>query len=104
MFYDSIWQYCSDNGGSTGPYIVFYQGRTIDHWTHVPGPVSQSSSENEYNAACTVVMSLAHFRVLRNELLNKYPDVVPEQAPLIILDSKLDVCSAKNCKDTKNTK
>ena len=47
-------------------------------------------------------MSLAHFRILNNELLNKDPDVVPEQAPLIILDSKSAICMAKNVKDTKH--
>ena len=41
MFYDSIYQDCPDNGRSTGAYILFYQGETIDHLTHVPGPVSQ---------------------------------------------------------------
>ena len=49
-------------------------------------------------------MDLAHFRVLIHELLNKDPDVVPEEAPLIILDSKSDVCMAKNGKDIKYTR
>ena len=35
--------------------------------------------------------------------MNKDPDVVPEQAPLIILDRKY-VCMAKNGKDTKHTR
>ena len=33
-------------------------------------------------------MSLAHFGILNNALPNNYPDVVPEQPPLIILDIK----------------
>ena len=37
------------------------------------------------------------------ELLNKDTDIVPEEAPLIILDSKSVVCMAKNGKDTKHT-
>ena len=45
-------------------------------------------------------MALAHFRMLIHELLNKYPDLVPEEAPKIILDSKSAVCTAKNGKDT----
>ena len=49
-------------------------------------------------------MSLAHSRLLIHEFLNKYPDIVPEEAPLIILDSKSDVCMAKNGKDTKYTR
>ena len=50
----------------------------IDHGTHVPGPVAQSSAESEYNIACTAGMALAHFRVLIHKLLNKDPDIVPE--------------------------
>ena len=49
-------------------------------------------------------MDLAHFRVLNNELLNKDPDVVPEQAPLIILDIKPDTCMYKIGNDTKHTR
>ena len=44
-------------------------------------------------------MALAHFRMLINELLNKDPDIVPKEAPLIILDSKYDVSMANNAKD-----
>ena len=49
-------------------------------------------------------MALAHFRVFIHEFLNKDPDIVPEESPLIILDSKSDVCMAKNVKDTKHTR
>ena len=49
-------------------------------------------------------MVLAHFRMLINELLNKYPYVVPEEAPIIILDNKSDVCIDMNVNDTKHTK
>ena len=38
---DYIWQNCPDTGTSTGAYIVFYQGGTIDYCTHVTGPVDQ---------------------------------------------------------------
>ena len=41
---DSIWKDCPDTGRSTGSYIIFYQGGTINHCTHVPEPVAQSSS------------------------------------------------------------
>ena len=74
-FSDSIWQYFPDTGRSTGAYIIFYQGGPIDHGTHVPGPVVQSSAEIEYNAACTAGMALAHLRTLIHELLNKNPDI-----------------------------
>ena len=49
-FSDSSWKYCPDTGRITGAYIIFYQGDPIDHGTHVPGPVSQSSAESKYNA------------------------------------------------------
>ena len=59
-FSDSSWKDCPDTGRSTGAYIIFYQGVPIDHGTHVPGTVSKSSAESEYNTACTSGMALAH--------------------------------------------
>ena len=56
-----------------------YQGVPINNCTHVPGSVSQASSESDYNAACTSLMNVAHFRIINNEFLNKDTDVVPEQ-------------------------
>ena len=103
-FSGSSWQDCPDTGRSTGEYIIFYQGGRIDHGTHVPGPVAQSSTESEYNAACTEVMALAHFRMLIHELLNEDPEMVPKEAPLTVLDSKSAMCMAKNGKDTKHTR
>ena len=49
-------------------------------------------------------MTLAHFRILIHELLNKDPDIVPDEALLIVLDSKSAICMAKNGKDTKHTR
>ena len=95
-FYDYSWKYCPDTGRSTGAYIIFYQGGPIEHGTHVPGPVAQSSAESEYNAACTAGMALAYFRMLIHELLNEDPDMNPKEAPLIVLDSKSAMCMAKN--------
>ena len=103
-FSDSSWQYFPDTGRSTGAYIIFYQGGPIDHSTHVPGPVAKSSAESEYNAACTSGMDLAHFRMLIHELINKDPEIVPEEDPLIVLDSKSAMCMTKNGKDTKHTR
>ena len=102
-FSDSSWKYCPDTGRSTGSCIIFYQCGSIDHGTHVPVPVSQSSAESEYNAACTAGMALAYFRMLIHEFLNKDPEIVIEKYPLIILDSKSAVCMANNGKDTKHT-
>ena len=49
-------------------------------------------------------MALAHFRMLIYELLNEDPDIVPEDASLVVLDSKSAMCMAKNGKDTKHTR
>ena len=46
---------------------------------------------------------LAHFRILIHEFLNKDPDIVPEESPLIILDSKSSMCMDNNGKDTTQT-
>ena len=40
-FSDSIWQDYPDTGRGTIAYIIFYQGWTIDHGTHVPEPVDK---------------------------------------------------------------
>ena len=42
--------------------------------------------------------------MLIDEFLNKDPDIVPEGAPLIVLDSKSAMCMAKNGKDNKHTR
>ena len=83
--------------------MIFYQGVPIEHGTHVPGPVAQPSAEIDYNKACTAGIYLSHFRMLIHEFFNKYSDIVPEEAPLIILDSKSAMYMAKNGKDTKHT-
>ena len=44
---DSIWQDCTDTGRSKEAYIVFYQGLTIDNFTHLLGAVYQSSDDSE---------------------------------------------------------
>ena len=49
-------------------------------------------------------MDLAHFRILNNEMLNKDPDMVIEQARLPILDIKSTICMTKNSKYTKQTR
>ena len=58
IFYDSIWQDCTDTNRSTREYIVLYWGGPIDHFKHVTGLFAQSSVENEYNASCTAGMAL----------------------------------------------
>ena len=49
-------------------------------------------------------MDLAHFRMLINEVLNKDPDIVPKEAPLIVMDRKSAMCMAKNGKNTKHNR
>ena len=49
-------------------------------------------------------MTLAHFRVLINEFLNKDPDISPEEDHLIVLGSKSAFCIANNSMDTKHTR
>ena len=95
-------KYFPDTGISRGAYNIFYQGGPIDHFTHVTGPVAQSSAEIDYNTACTAGMDLAHFRMLIYESLNKDTDKVTEEALLIELDSKSDICISDNGKDTKH--
>ena len=76
-FSDSSWQNFPDTGRITVSYIILYQGGSIDHGTHVSGPVAQSSAESDYNAACTAGMVLANFRILIHELFKKDPGIVP---------------------------
>ena len=49
-------------------------------------------------------MDLPHFSMLIHKLLNKDTDIVPEEAPLIVLNSKYSMCMAKNIKYTKHTR
>ena len=49
-------------------------------------------------------MALAYLMMLIHEFLNKYPDILLEEAPLIVLDSKYAMCMAKNGEDTKHTR
>ena len=49
-------------------------------------------------------MAYAPFRMLIHKFFNKDADIVPEEAPLIILDSKYYVCMYNNVKDTNHTK
>ena len=103
MLSDSIWKDYPDTDRITGAYIVFYQGGKIDHCTYVTGPVYQSSAESEYNSELTAGMDLSHFMMRNKYLAKKDPDVVPEQEPLIILDSKSCVFMVNNGKYTKHT-
>ena len=56
-FSDSSWKDFPYTDRSIGGNIIYYQGGTIYNGTHVPGPVSKSSTESEYNASCIAGMS-----------------------------------------------
>ena len=45
---------------------------------------------------------LSTFQDFNYKIFNKHPDTVPEEAPLIILDSKSAGCMANNGKDIKH--
>ena len=49
-------------------------------------------------------MDLAHSRTLIHEFLNKDPYIVPEEAPMIILDKKYSIFMANNGDDTNHTR
>ena len=49
-------------------------------------------------------MFLEHFWMLIHELLNKDPDIIPEEGPIIYLYSNFYVCMDKNRKDTNITR
>ena len=49
-------------------------------------------------------MYLPYFRMFINESLNKDPYIVPEEAPIIILDGKYAVYMDNNCKETNKTR
>ena len=71
VFSYSIRKECQYTSRSTGIYIIFHQGGTIDHGKYVPGPVAQSSAESGYNIECNTGMALSHSRMLIYEFLKK---------------------------------
>ena len=75
-FYDSSWQDRPDTVRSTGAYMIFYHGGTIDHGTYASVPVSQASAVSEYNTESTAGMNLSLFIMLIHEFLNKDPYIV----------------------------
>ena len=49
-------------------------------------------------------MALAHFRMLTHNVWNKDTDILPEEDPIIIFDSKCAVCVDINGKDANKTR
>jgi hypothetical protein len=67
-FTDASWQDCPDSSRSTSSYIIFHNGGIIDYGSTLPLPISMSSSEAEYVAACLACIAVTHFRYLDDEL------------------------------------
>ena len=49
-------------------------------------------------------MYLAHLRILIHGILNKDKDILPEEAPLVILDITSTSCMDNSGKDIKHTR
>ena len=49
-------------------------------------------------------MYLPYLSMLIHELLNKYLYIVPEEDPIVILDSNSGICMASNGEATKHTR
>ena len=80
-------------------FLHWIEQLVLEHVCH-----DQLGAESEYNSACTTGMALANSRMLIHEFLNKDTDIVPEETPLIVLDSKSAMCMAKNGNYTKHTR
>ena len=51
-FSDSSWDDDHDTSRSTGGYLIFYEGRVIDHSSNMPTPIAMSRErQNTMNAA-----------------------------------------------------
>ena len=104
-FSDSSWNDCIDTGRSTGGYVTYIQGGTVDYGSHLPVPVAMSSGEAEYIAAAVACMKASHIRMLVYDLRNlgsedyNEKDVDAEPARVII-DNEAAICMAKCNKDT----
>ena len=67
-FTDASWQDCVGTGKSTGGYVTFKSGGSIDHMSHLPIPVALSSEEAEYLAASVACTAAQHIRMLNYDL------------------------------------
>ena len=105
--HDSSWQDCPDTGRSTGSYIIFSQGGTVDFSTYVPSPVAMSSAEAECNAGAVAGMAMSHIRMLLNELEGYEADILRNDpltmycdsaSAITIVNSDKDIKSLRHCK------
>ena len=63
-FSDSSWQDFPDTGRSTIGYKIFLNEGLVEWGTSATIPIAMSSEEEEYMAACTACMSMAHIKVI----------------------------------------
>jgi hypothetical protein len=81
---------------------IFCRGGVFEASSFVPDPVAMSSAESEYNAACAAAISIAHLRMLVQEVNGHKPDT-PLLVPLLI-DSRSAQAMGNSFRDTKRTR
>ena len=62
--HNSLWQNCPDIGQSTGSFVLWSQGGTVDYTLSVPSPVAMSSAEVECNSGALAGVALPHIWML----------------------------------------
>jgi hypothetical protein len=110
-FSDASWQDCPDTGRSTVGELIYCQGGIVHARSHVPDPVSMSSAEAEYVAACSACMAASHLRMLlydhkhlgtkRYSKINQMLDIAPT---ILMVDNQAAVQMGMNDKLTKLTR
>ena len=110
-FSDASWQDCPDTGRSTVGHLIFYQGGLIAANSHVPLPVSMSSAEAEYMAACAACMTSAIIRSLLYDIrylgtpeYDAYHDPVKFRPSILCVDNAATIAMSKSPKLTKKTR
>jgi hypothetical protein len=101
-FTDSSFQDCPDTARSTGGYLIFMQGATIDVKSTMPTLVSQSTCEAEYCICSLAAMACYYVRKIYNEFHGLDQDhhlTIP-----IGIDSQSAIDTANSFRDTQRTK
>ena len=84
----------TDSFSHVDTFILAYKVETI--W--------YPSDYTVFNTAMKLLLSMGVSLHLIHELLSKNSYIVPEEAPLIVLDGKSAMCMANSGKDTKHTR
>ena len=94
-------------GKTTGCYVHFMQGRTVDYSTHIPSPVAMLSAKSETNAGAHECKAMQHIRMLPNKLNGLEVDLIIDphilmlcynNGAVIITNIDKDVKSMRHCK------